>query len=177
MSMIDDAIVFAAMAHAGQRRKYTDDPYIYHPLEVRSILVQHGILDEATLVGAVLHDTVEDCPGVTHATIERRFGPEVGAIVFDLTEPVTEGNRAVRKQREAERLWGVTYKAQNVKAADLISNTTSIVTHARGFARVYLPEKREVLRGMKMVDPDLLLSAQRALVMGFGTLMLEDLMK
>ncbi len=176
MSMIDSAIAFAATAHAEQRRKYTNEPYIFHPIEVVHILMEHGIDDEDTLVAAMLHDVVEDCP-ISIDTIERRFGASVAAIVYDLTEQETGGNRATRKQREAERLWTVSEKAQNIKAADLISNTISIVDHAPGFARVYLPEKREVLRGMKDVQSNLMLSAQRSLVIGMGKLMLQDLIE
>lgn len=178
MSMIDTAIAFAATAHAEQRRKYTGEPYIFHPIEVCQILIEHGIGDEDTLVGAILHDTVEDCEWVTHKDIERRFGPGVAAIVFDLTDQYadpTMGDRAYRKEREAKRLTLIGAKSQNVKAADLISNTTNIVQHDMGFARIYLPEKREILRGLTQIDPGLRVTLERSLVTEFSALYLEDL--
>lgn len=177
MSQIDTAISFAAQAHAGQRRKFTGEPYIFHPIEVCQILIKHGIGDEDTLVASILHDVVEDCP-IGIDTIERRFGAGVASIVFDLTDQFADpklGNRAFRKQAEAERLWTVSAQAQNVKAADLISNTGEIVLHDSDFARVYLPEKREVLRGMDKMDAGLRLSVERSLVAGFSGLILEDL--
>ena len=39
---IHDAIIFAAKAHEGQRRKGTDIPYITHPFEVAQILMEAG---------------------------------------------------------------------------------------------------------------------------------------
>jgi hypothetical protein len=34
---------------------------------------------------------------------------------------------------------------QSIKCADLISNTSTIVKHDPGFAKVYLPEKKAIL--------------------------------
>lgn len=61
-TLLDAATVVAATAHCGQRRKYTNEPYIVHPLEVIQILMQHGITDEVILSAAVLHDVIEDTP-------------------------------------------------------------------------------------------------------------------
>ena len=36
--LLDEAIVFATHAHAGQVRKMANTPYILHPLEVASII-------------------------------------------------------------------------------------------------------------------------------------------
>jgi len=175
MSKIDDAIGFAAFAHANQRRKYSGEPYIFHPLEVYRILVEHGIEDEDIHAAAVLHDVVEDC-GVSIATLERRFGPKVAAIVFDLTEPEGQGNRAERKRQEAERLWTVCEQAQTVKGADFISNTRSIVDHDLVFAKVYLPEKREALRGMTLMHPAIRKTAEASLLTGFAALEMKELL-
>ena len=61
---LDRAYVFAMKVHGSQKRA-SGDPYFSHPLEVAGILT--GIkLDSATIVTALLHDTVED----TDATIE-----------------------------------------------------------------------------------------------------------
>ena len=51
-------------AHGTQKRA-SGDPYFAHPLEVAAILTELK-LDDATIVAAVLHDTIED----TEATLE-----------------------------------------------------------------------------------------------------------
>lgn len=147
MSLIDTAIAFAATAHADQRRKYDNLPYIVHPIEVMTILHSHGVTDEAMLCAAVLHDVVEDCP-VSIGTIERRFGDDVAELVHGLTDQYPSGiggNRAERKRKERERIAATSMRCQAVKYADLISNTASIASRDSDFARVYLREKEAML--------------------------------
>ena len=62
--MIDDAMDFATKAHEGQFRKGTRRPYIVHPIEVADI-VSTMTKDEEVICAAVLHDTIEDCSGIT----------------------------------------------------------------------------------------------------------------
>jgi (p)ppGpp synthase/HD superfamily hydrolase len=144
------AIAFAATAHAGQIRKYTFEPYVVHPIEVMMLVRNHAqAWTEDMLLAAVLHDVVEDTP-VTMPTIERRFGPGVAALVFDLTDQFTreahpDKNRKLRKQLERERLGGISGPAKTVKLADLISNTASISEHDPNFAVLYLGEKEALL--------------------------------
>lgn len=143
---VDQAIAFAAIAHAGQRRKYTGEPYICHPIEVMQLVaLANG--EEDLLIAAVLHDVIEDTP-VTHREIRRRFGERVEAIVVGLTEVPIDGNRATRKNAERVRLSLESAEVQIIKCADLISNTLSIVEHDPGFARVYLREKTQLLVSM-----------------------------
>ena len=82
-ALLNRAYVYAMRAHGTQTRA-SGDPFVAHPLEVASILTDLR-LDTATIVAAVLHDTVED----TEATLEeigRLFGPEVAALVDGLTK-------------------------------------------------------------------------------------------
>lgn len=147
MSLLDEAIAFAATAHADHRRKYDGLPYITHPLHVMSILWEHGVRDEAMLIAAVLHDVVEDTPVGLHE-IERAFGSDVASLVDDLTDKFgagTGGNRRERKERERARIASASLRAQTVKYADFISNTSSITARDPGFARVYLDEKAATL--------------------------------
>jgi len=159
--MLDQAIAFAAIAHAGQRRKYTGDPYIVHPLEVMSIV--RTVSDrEDMAVAAVLHDVVEDTP-VTLREIERRFGASVSLFVDELTEVATTGNRAQRKAAECRRLNQVSAEAQTIKVADLISNTRTIARYDPNFAKVYLTEKRALLDVLNEADFRLILQAEAQL--------------
>jgi GTP pyrophosphokinase len=70
-------------AHLGQTRK-SGEPFIIHPLIATEILAGYG-MDGATLVAALLHDTVED----TELTIDEigdRFGTEVAMLIDGVTK-------------------------------------------------------------------------------------------
>src|SRR6202165_4170487 len=81
--LLNRAYVYAMKAHGTQTRA-SGDPYFSHPLEVAAILT--GLkLDDATIVAALLHDTIEDTEA-TRAEIDTIFGHEIGALVEGLTK-------------------------------------------------------------------------------------------
>ena len=80
---INRAYVFAMKAHGSQRRA-SGDPYFSHPLEVAGILTEYK-LDSASIITALLHDTIEDTPA-TLADIDSHFGPEVARLVDGVTK-------------------------------------------------------------------------------------------
>ena len=81
--LLNRAYVYAMRAHGSQKRA-SGDPYFSHPLEVAAILTDLK-LDDATIVAAVLHDTIEDTDA-TREEIERLFGPQIGRLVEGLTK-------------------------------------------------------------------------------------------
>jgi len=81
--LLNRAYVYAMRAHGAQTRA-SGDPYFTHPLEVAAILTEMK-LDDATIVAAVLHDTIEDT-AATRGEIDEIFGPEIGALVDGLTK-------------------------------------------------------------------------------------------
>ena len=81
--LLNRAYVYAMRAHGAQKRA-SGDPYFTHPLEVAAILTEMK-LDDATIVAAVLHDTIEDT-GATRAEIDTLFGPDIGSLVDGLTK-------------------------------------------------------------------------------------------
>ncbi|MFO1116930.1 MAG: bifunctional (p)ppGpp synthetase/guanosine-3',5'-bis(diphosphate) 3'-pyrophosphohydrolase [Beijerinckiaceae bacterium] len=81
--LLNRAYVYAMRAHGAQTRA-SGDPYFSHPLEVAAILTDLG-LDDATIVAAVLHDTIEDTE-VTREEIDRVFGHDIGRLVDGLTK-------------------------------------------------------------------------------------------
>ncbi len=80
---INRAYVFALKAHGSQTRD-NGDPYFSHPVEVAGILTGYR-LDTASIVTALLHDTVEDT-GVRLADIEHAFGVETARLVDGVTK-------------------------------------------------------------------------------------------
>lgn len=137
---------FATKAHEGQKRKYSGEPYIKHPIAVAKIVatVDH---DEFMIAAAFLHDTVED----TEVTIEEIldiFGEEVAELVDGLTNKtvLADGNRAARKEMDRLRLQETSSKVHTIKTADLIHNSVSFMTEGGDFGKLWMDEKHELLK-------------------------------
>lgn len=176
MSLIDDAIIFAAQAHGAieHRRKKSNLPYIAHPIEVMAIVSTVSGHTEEMLAAAVLHDVVEDTP-VEADEIRAIFGDEIAALVGWLTDVSipTDGNRSVRRAIDREHSAQAPAEAQTIKLADMISNTKNIVEQDPGFARIYLPEMLHLLEVLVRGDRQLWWRALEACRNGFQTLGLE----
>ena len=96
---IAKAYKFAETAHKQQKRK-TGEPYFVHPLATADILNQWH-LDEATIVGGLLHDTVEDT-NVKLADITREFGDQVAFLVAGVTKLGRIKYRGTEAEAKAE---------------------------------------------------------------------------
>ncbi|CTQ31955.1 RelA/SpoT family protein [Jannaschia rubra] len=81
--LIRDAYAYGAEMHEGQVRR-SGESYFSHPVEVAGLLTEQR-LDDATIVTALLHDTIEDTRS-TYAEIERRFGHEIAEMVDGVTK-------------------------------------------------------------------------------------------
>ncbi|MBQ8672056.1 MAG: bifunctional (p)ppGpp synthetase/guanosine-3',5'-bis(diphosphate) 3'-pyrophosphohydrolase [Alphaproteobacteria bacterium] len=80
---LNRAYVFALKKHGSQLRT-SGDPYYSHPIEVAGILTKYR-LDCASIVAALLHDTVEDTD-TTLDEIKELFGEQVAQLVDGLTK-------------------------------------------------------------------------------------------
>ena len=159
MRLIKQARLFAEEAHAGQVRKYTGQPYIVHPVSV-ALLVHKVCRDENVVAAALLHDVVEDTE-FSRQDISRYFGDRVAKLVDQVTDVSRpeHGNRAERKRRDRLHLGQAEPDAKTIKLADLIDNTRSIVEHDSKFAKVYIAEKRELLKVLSEGDRQLFQAA------------------
>lgn len=160
------AMVFAVKAHAGQVRKYTFEPYVWHPIHVSEIVAKYFPENMEMQAAALLHDTIEDC-GVSEETLLQEFGPQVTRLVVELSNVSRpeHGNRKVRKAMDRDALAAASAEAQSIKVADLLSNTPSIVKYDPKFAKVYLTEKSELLEVLTKAHPSLLAEARAVLAM------------
>lgn len=82
-ALIDRALKFGEKAHEGQKRASGED-YFTHPIEVATVLTELK-LDEASIITALLHDTVEDTD-VTQEDLEKEFGATVAKLVDGVTK-------------------------------------------------------------------------------------------
>ena len=99
-ALLNRAYVYAMRAHGHQKRA-SGAPYISHPLEVAAILTDLK-LDDATIVAALLHDTIEDTE-TTREEIDRLFGAEIGHLVEGLTK-IQKLDLVSKKAAQAENL-------------------------------------------------------------------------
>jgi (p)ppGpp synthase/HD superfamily hydrolase len=135
----------ARIAHQGQFRKYTGEPYIIHPEAVANIVA--SVTDDPVMLAAAwLHDVVEDT-SVTIDMIEAGFGPEIASVVSDVTNITkkSDGNRQYRKGVERQHLAGASPKAKTVKLADILHNVPDIIKNDPGFAHTYVAEEQAIL--------------------------------
>src|SRR5471030_2414831 len=82
-ALLNKAYVYAMKAH-GKQFRASGDPYFAHPLEVAAILTDLK-LDVATIVTALLHDTIEDTLA-TYDDIKANFGDEIAGLVDGVTK-------------------------------------------------------------------------------------------
>jgi (p)ppGpp synthase/HD superfamily hydrolase len=157
---------FVTEKHGKQVRKYTGEPYVSHLISVAKIASEHV---EGAIEIALCHDIFED----TNCTYDElsNFLITIGYSkleaegvcygTIELTDQYTHENypnknRNQRNSMEAQRLGHTSYIVQSIKYADLIDNTSSIVEHDKGFAKVYLKEKIRILDYMRGGNIELL---------------------
>ena len=155
-----EALAFAAQRHKDQRRKDVDaSPYINHPIALANVLVNEGgVTDVSVLMGALLHDTIEDTE-TTGEELELAFGSLVRTIVEEVSDD--KGlPKAERKQQQVEHAPHISDQAKLVKVADKISNLRDIIespppdwTLQR--RQNYFDWAKQVVDGLRGVHPEL----------------------
>ena len=83
VELIRRAYDYGLKMHEGQLR-HSGEPYFTHPVAVAAILTEQR-LDDATIVTALLHDTIEDTKS-TYTEVARLFGDEVAKLVDGVTK-------------------------------------------------------------------------------------------
>ena len=82
-ALLREAYAFGKEMHDGQFR-HSGEPYFTHPVAVAAILTEQR-LDDATIITALLHDTIEDTKA-SYKEVEKRFGREVADLVDGVTK-------------------------------------------------------------------------------------------
>jgi GTP pyrophosphokinase/guanosine-3',5'-bis(diphosphate) 3'-pyrophosphohydrolase len=82
-ALIREAYEYGRAMHEGQVR-HSGEPYFSHPVAVAAILTEQQ-LDDATIITALLHDTIEDTKS-TYSEVANRFGEEVAVLVDGVTK-------------------------------------------------------------------------------------------
>ncbi len=165
------AIRFAAAVHQEDLRKFTGEPYIYHPLRVMNDVLLHPLTpDEKYAMAAVCHDTIEDHPDVAdYDRVSKVIGVEATIVVGELTNRFTSDqypqcNRATRKRMERDRLSACSDPVKIIKMYDRLDNLRSFDLgqmwkldpkdrkKALAFAKVYAAESLKLIAAIGDAD-------------------------
>jgi len=144
-ALLNRAYVYAMKKHGTQTRA-SGDLYFAHPLEVAAILTDMK-LDDTTIVGALLHDTIEDTDA-TRDEIDELFGPEIGEVVDGVTK-IERLNLVTREEAQAENLRKLLLAISQdvrvliVKLADRLHNMRTIE---------YVPEEKRQRIAQETMD-------------------------
>ncbi len=143
--IIGQAYEFSARVHQGQKR-LSGEPYLIHPMAVADIIADLK-LDVPSVVGGLLHDTVED----TLATLDELksiFGREIAALVDGVTK-LSRANFSTREEKQAENFrkmllaMGKDVRVILIKIADRVHNMRTLD---------HLPLEKQLLTAQETLD-------------------------
>jgi (p)ppGpp synthase/HD superfamily hydrolase len=151
---IRDAYLFTAEKHAGQKRKFSNKPYIKHPEQVTCILSRY-VCDKNMLTAALLHDTVEDT-NATIEEIEEAFGKTVANIVNELTINKKEKKFLGKKKYMSNVFNNMSNEAFTIKLVDRIHNVMGLTNGfpTKDFIKWYWTETSYILEHLDREDID-----------------------
>ncbi len=130
MNQLQDALITAIQSHHNQTRKCGVLPYVIHPIEVMKTLWNWGVRDEATLIAALLHDTLEDT-SLTEEEIQVEFGEYVCTLVKELT--FKDGSKKDYLQSFKDK----SIDSLLIKVADRVCNVHDFMQDNIPYARPY----------------------------------------
>lgn len=128
-----ETLAWVCEIHAGQRRKFHQDPYVSHPLRVCGMLME-WTENEDEILAALLHDAAEDCGGQAMLDeIERRLGPYVAFLVKQCSDSLAADSNAksdwrARKEAHLARTAAAEPGAKRIMLCDKIDNLRAIVS-------------------------------------------------
>lgn len=154
---------FADWAHGDQRRKYTPERYIVHPIRVME-RCKSFTTDTVILAAAVLHDVLEDTDvdqrallNFLNGVMEERKAKRTLQLVVELTDVYVKSNypdwnRRKRRAMEALRLERTSQEAQSIKYADILDNIGEL-PEDNEFNIVFLKERQNLLKKLNKGEP------------------------
>ena len=126
--LIRRAYDYGRRMHDGQMRQ-SGEPYFTHPVAVAAILTEMR-LDDATIVTALLHDTIEDTKS-TYSEVARLFSAEIAELVDGVTK-LTNLQLGSTQSKQAENFRKLFFAMSRdlrvilVKLADRLHNMRTI---------------------------------------------------
>ena len=127
-ALIRAAYDYGRAMHSGQFRQ-SGEEYFTHPVAVAAILTEQR-LDDATIITALLHDTIEDTKA-SFGEVEEKFGREVAELVDGVTK-LTNLQLTSTETQQAENFRKLLFAMSKdlrvilVKLADRLHNMRTI---------------------------------------------------
>jgi guanosine-3',5'-bis(diphosphate) 3'-pyrophosphohydrolase len=139
--ILNDAFLFAAEKHAGQKRK-SGEAFIEHPLSVALILAEEG-MDIETVVAAILHDTLEDTDA-TSKDIKEKFGDTILLLVEGITKIEQATEKRDKNYRKMLLAAANDARVILIKLADRVHNLRTIQPLAAERKKIIAKETLQV---------------------------------
>ena len=145
IDLIRKAYDFSAKVHKGQKR-LSGEPYLIHPTAVADIIADLK-LDVPSIVGGLLHDTVEDTL-TTLDEVKNIFGREIAALVDGVTK-LSRANFSSREEKQAENFrkmllaMGKDVRVILIKLADRVHNMRTLD---------HMPLENQILTAQETLD-------------------------
>lgn len=170
--VVEKVKAFATKAHDGQKRKYTPEPYIVHPIHVMEICAGYnGSIP--ILSAALLHDVLEDTnvgkknlKQFLQSIMSEGDAEKTFQLVVELTDVYVKAdylqwNRKKRKQKEALRIEQTSADSQTIKYADIIDNCKEIAQYDEEFGPEFLWECKMLLQKINKGNEELYGKAEK----------------
>lgn len=162
------ALSVATQLHEHQKRK-GGEPYIIHPLEVASYLINLNIDDDNTIAAAILHDVVEDCDiqnPYTDLCKKYDLSREVVDIVllltkskdYKITDPNEEKYYSRIKTNKKALIIKLSDRANNLSTIDVftkkkminyVDETKNLIFPLCKYGKAYYPELSKAITIIK----------------------------
>ena len=123
------AVDFAVEAHEGQKRKKSDIPYIYHPLNMACHALSMGIKEDEIIAAILLHDVVEDCEKTLD---DLPVNDESKELIRLMTKDKTKGSH---NPETLEKYYGELAKNPKAALIKCIDRCNNITTMSWGLGR------------------------------------------
>ena len=140
------ALSVASRLHQEQKRK-SGEPYLIHPLEVASYLINLNIDDDITCAAAILHDVVEDCDIKNpYKELSQKYDldKKVIDVVLLLTKPTNYKNKLEAEKEYYEKI-KQNRKALIIKLSDRANNLSTVDVFTKEKMIEYVTETRELI--------------------------------
>jgi len=154
--VLQKVMLFALKKHKGQIRKGDGRPYIMHCMSVMTKLRGIKKSKNAFLLaaGSMLHDTKENC-GVSIKKISKKFGPQVAALVEEVSTDKVLCKAMGKGKYLAEKMIKMSHYALTLKLVDRWDNVEDLVDVTEEFRTKYIEETKYIISELELKRPNL----------------------